>query len=50
RNMAGPEIAALPVPRGTAAEAVARAAGSLRGAEFTSSPMRRILGLLHRWQ
>lgn len=49
-NLTGPEIAALPVPRGTAVEAVARAAGNLRGAEFTSSPMRRILGLLHRWQ
>lgn len=50
RNLTGPEIAALPLPRGTMAEAVARAAGNLRGAEFTSSPMRRILGLLHRWQ
>ncbi|RKK04961.1 hypothetical protein D6Z83_06520, partial [Pseudoroseomonas wenyumeiae] len=50
RNLAGPEIAALPLPCGTAAETVARAAGNLRGAEFTSTPMRRILGLLHRWQ
>jgi pyruvate/2-oxoglutarate dehydrogenase complex dihydrolipoamide dehydrogenase (E3) component len=50
RDLTGPEIAALPLPRGTVAETVARAAGNLRGAEFTSSPMRRILGLLHRWQ
>jgi pyruvate/2-oxoglutarate dehydrogenase complex dihydrolipoamide dehydrogenase (E3) component len=49
RNLTALEFAALPLPRGTLAEAIARAAGNLRGAEFPSSPMRRILGMLHRW-
>jgi pyruvate/2-oxoglutarate dehydrogenase complex dihydrolipoamide dehydrogenase (E3) component len=48
RQMTGPEIAALPLPRGTLAETVARAAGNLQGPQFPSSPMQRILGAFHR--
>jgi pyruvate/2-oxoglutarate dehydrogenase complex dihydrolipoamide dehydrogenase (E3) component len=43
-------LAAQPMPRGTLAEAIANAADGLAGADFPSSPMRRILGALDRWR
>lgn len=49
RRMTGTELASLPLPRGTDAEAIAQAAGGFGGAEFPSSPIRRILGVLDRW-
>ncbi|MBO1079601.1 FAD-dependent oxidoreductase [Roseomonas haemaphysalidis] len=50
RRMSGTELASLPLPRGSMAEAIAQAAGAFGGADFPSSPMRRILGVLDRWQ
>jgi pyruvate/2-oxoglutarate dehydrogenase complex dihydrolipoamide dehydrogenase (E3) component len=49
RRMTGTELASLPLPRGSMAEAIARAAGTFGGTDFPSSPMRRILGVLDRW-
>jgi pyruvate/2-oxoglutarate dehydrogenase complex dihydrolipoamide dehydrogenase (E3) component len=49
QGMSGRDLAALPLPRSTTAAAIARAAGNLRGAEFPSSPKRRIFGALDRW-
>ncbi|MBO1075378.1 FAD-dependent oxidoreductase [Roseomonas marmotae] len=50
QGLTGAEIAALPLPHGTLAASIARAAGNLRGTEFPSPPMRRILGVLDRWK
>jgi pyruvate/2-oxoglutarate dehydrogenase complex dihydrolipoamide dehydrogenase (E3) component len=50
RGLTGAEMAALPLPPGTLAELLARAAGNLGGAEFHSSPGQRILGALARWK
>ncbi len=49
RGLTARELAAQPLPAGTLGEALASAATGLPGAEFTSSPMRRILGALDRW-
>jgi len=50
RGLTGAALAAEPLPRGTMAEALAQAAAGLGGADFPSSPMRRILGALDRWR